>query len=83
MSIQPTELQRARWWRSGWASAYDKAIALDRLTVRIERREWRSIVRYYRSRRKAGERSECSTRRLVDKKTPSAEPSQAQTENNL
>ena len=47
---QPTELQRARWWRDGWGRKFNYAIAADRMTVRIERREWRAVVRWVKAR---------------------------------
>jgi hypothetical protein len=46
---QPTELQRARWWRDGWGKAYNLARATDKMTVRIERREWRAVVRWVKA----------------------------------
>ena len=46
---QPTELQRARWWRDGWGKAYNLASVTRRMTVRIERMEWRAIVRWVKA----------------------------------
>ena len=46
---QPTELQRARWWRDGWGGTYNLASATDKMTVRIERREWRAVVRWVKA----------------------------------
>ncbi len=50
---EPTQQQRARWWRDGWARAYRKADALDRLTTRLEIREWRAVVRLVVMKREA------------------------------
>ena len=47
---QPTDYERARWWRDGWARAWSCASVLDRLTVRLEQREWRSVIRLSRAR---------------------------------
>lgn len=49
MSEQPTELQRARWWRSGWSRSFDKAGALDQPTILIARREIESVFRCYKA----------------------------------
>jgi hypothetical protein len=42
---QQTELQHARFWRDGWGRKYNLASANDKMTVRIDRREWRAVVR--------------------------------------
>jgi len=47
---QPTDQERARWWRDGWGRKYNYAIDADRMTVRIERREWRAVIRLARAR---------------------------------
>ena len=52
---EPTDRERARWWRDGWARAWSCASVLDRLTVRLEQREWRSVVRLARAVRRADE----------------------------
>ena len=46
---QQTELQRARWWRDGWGRVYNLASATDKMTVCIERREWRAVVRCWQA----------------------------------
>jgi hypothetical protein len=46
---QPTELQRARWWRDGWGRAYNKSKVQDRITERRERGEVRAALRWARS----------------------------------
>jgi len=50
---EPTDQERARWWRDGWGRKYNYAIDADRMTVRIERREWRSVVRLAARKREA------------------------------
>jgi hypothetical protein len=60
---QPTELQRARWWRDGWGRKYNYAIDADRMTVRIERREWRAVVRWVKACRADREEGELNTSR--------------------
>jgi len=49
---EPTNQQRARWWRDGWA--WSRASVLDRLTVRLAHRKWRSVVRLARAVRRSG-----------------------------
>ncbi len=60
---QPTELQRARWWRDGWGRAYNRASATDRMTVRIERRDWRACVRWVKACRAGKAEGELNTSR--------------------
>ena len=50
---QPTDYERARWLRDGWGQAYRKAAALDRMTTRLEVREWRAVVRLVARKREA------------------------------
>ena len=50
---QPTDHERARWLRDGWGRAYAKAAALDRMTTRLEIREWRAVVRLVARKREA------------------------------
>jgi len=50
---EPTDQERARWLRDGWSRAWGCAFALDRLTVRLEQREWRSVVRLAARKREA------------------------------
>ena len=58
-----TELQRARWWRDGWGRKYNYAIGADRMTVRIERREWHAVVRMVKACRAGKEEGELNTSR--------------------
>ena len=60
---QPTELQHARFWRAGWASKYNMASVYDQMTVRIERREWRAVVRWVKACRADREEGELNTSR--------------------
>jgi len=48
---EPTDYERARWLRDGWGRKYNYAIDADRLTTRLEIREWRSVIRHVRARR--------------------------------
>jgi len=46
---EPTDLERARWWRDGWARALGKAHVLDKLTHRVRVGEFMSVIRFSKS----------------------------------
>jgi hypothetical protein len=62
-----TEVQRARWWRDGWGRKYNLESENDKMTVRIERRDWRACVRWVKACRAGREEWKLNTSREASK----------------